>query len=41
VKGSTSDEGLKVELPNIVYTFVLHECGVLCWENRKEYKPLK
>ena len=35
-KGSTSNEGLKVELSNLVYTFVLHECGVLCWENRKE-----
>jgi hypothetical protein len=28
-KGSTSNEGLKVELPNLIYTFVLHECGVL------------
>ena len=40
-KGSTSNEGLKVQLSNIVYTFVLHECGVLCWENRKELRPLK
>jgi hypothetical protein len=34
-KGSTSNKGLKVELPNLVYTFVLHDCGVLCRENRK------
>jgi hypothetical protein len=35
-KGSTSNGGLKVDLANLIYTFVLHECGVLCWENRKE-----
>jgi hypothetical protein len=35
-KVSTSNKGIKVELPNLNYTFVLHECGVLCWENRKE-----
>jgi hypothetical protein len=35
-KGSTSNEGLKVELSNLVYTFVLHDCGVLCWENRRK-----
>jgi hypothetical protein len=40
-KGSTSNEGLKVELLNLIYTFVLHECGVLCWENMKELRPLK
>jgi hypothetical protein len=32
VKGSTSNEGFKVELPDLVCTFVLHECG----ENRKK-----
>jgi hypothetical protein len=35
-KGSKSNEGFKVELPNLVCTFVLYECGVLCWENRKK-----
>jgi hypothetical protein len=35
-KGLTSNEGFKVELPNLVCTFVLHECGVLCRENRKK-----
>jgi hypothetical protein len=36
LKGSTSNEVFKVELANLVYTFVLHECGVLCWDNRKK-----
>jgi hypothetical protein len=36
VKGLKSNEGFKVELPNLVYTIVLHECGVLCWDNRKK-----
>ena len=36
VKGSTSSEGFKVDLPNLFFTFVLHECGVLYWENRKK-----
>jgi hypothetical protein len=40
-KGSTSNEGLKVELSNLVYTFVLHECGVLCWENRKRVEAFE
>jgi hypothetical protein len=31
-EGIKSNEGFKVELHNIVCTFVLHECGVLCWE---------
>jgi hypothetical protein len=39
--GSTSNEGLQVQLSNLIYTFVMHECGVLCWENRKELRPLK
>jgi hypothetical protein len=40
-KGLTSNEGFKVELPNLVCTFVLHECGVLCWENRKKVEAFK
>jgi hypothetical protein len=39
-KGSTSNEGFKVELPNLVCTFVLHECRVLCWEHRKKVEAL-
>jgi hypothetical protein len=35
-KGSTSNEGIKVELPNLIYTFILNKSGVLCWENREE-----
>jgi hypothetical protein len=35
-KRSTSNKGFKVELPDLVYTFVLHEFGVLCCENRKK-----
>jgi hypothetical protein len=27
-KGSASNEGFKVELHDLVFTFVLHECGV-------------
>ena len=41
VKGSTSNEGFKVELPNLVCTFVLHECEVLCWESRKKVEAFK